>query len=157
MTRSKQILSPLGVICLWLFVAIACTNVPINMEQKEALVKWNVDSLNYIKLNQKLYIYSHSWGIGGAHEQTVISTTPLKVINDDIKKKHLLFYSTALYYKQTTDSLYLYVGLEAMADSLNKLNTKVAILIKPIVNAEEYKYYKLNYKRIGLKALSTSR
>ncbi len=157
MTRSKQILSPLGVIWLWLFVAIACTNTPVNMEQQETRAKWNVDCLNYKELNQKLYIYSHSWGIGGAHEQTVISATPLDVIDDAIKKRNLLFYSTTLYYKQTSDSLYLYVGAEAIPDSLNQLDTKVAILIRPIANADEYKYYRLNYKRIGLKALSTGR
>lgn len=123
-------------------------------EQQITTSKWDVDTIKYDELGESIYIYSNRKEINGDQEQTIISKILSETINETVKSKSMVFNTTTVYYKQVGDSLFLYVGKDAIPNDLNTLNTKVKYILHAISEAKEHEYYSTNYINLGMKKVN---
>lgn len=130
-------------------IIVGCNNSSPTIQNVES-AKWDVKILEYKAVQQRIYIYSHQWGITGNHEQTIISNEPLNVINDSIRGQKLILYSCDVFYKQVPDSLIIYAAASSILDNRSDERSVINIMVNELKNADEMNYYRKNYQALGL-------
>ena len=133
-------------ILYWLFMR-SMKSIDVPMTTNEYVIEFK-------ELQEKVYIRAKAWGIGGNHEEIILSASPIKNEHREyFKDKQYIFFSPELYYKKTgIDTLMLYVDYKS--EIPENLSTQIKIVQVELKDAKEIQGYKVDYKRYGLSKVS---
>lgn len=145
---SVSILVLLLGIAYWLFVkSVGEINMPSTL---------NEDMIDFSELNTTIYIRAKAWGLAGNHEEIILSTSPIDKERPSIKDEDIIFYTTEVYYKkQGVDTLMVYADASSISKLPDNLKTSINIVPVGLKNNSEIQEYKKNYRKYGLKKIST--
>ena len=110
--------------------------------------------IEFNEINEKVHISARAWGIGGNHEEIILSTSPISNEHRAYSKDEcFIFYTSEVYYtKKGADTLLIYVDYKSKAPI--KLSTKIKIEQIELKDNAEMQDFKNNYKNYGLSKAS---
>lgn len=134
-------------IAYWLFVrSVGDVNIPSTM---------NEHTVNFSELGESIYIRAKAWGLGGNHQEIILSTSPIDKERQSIKEKDIIFYSMEIYLKKKgVDTLLVYADASTIGKIPSNLKTSIKIVPIGLKNYDEVKEYERNYKKYDLKKIS---
>lgn len=145
------------VICI--FIGVVYYSYFINLINDTSDITNNESSKDYVvdfnNVDTKIYFRARVWGISGNHEEVCVSTSPLDTTNNYDSKREMIFYTSEIYYKKSTDSLFIYAPSSSIPSGQNNLTlNKIKIIIIELNGYDEVKKYENHYKEYGLSKIS---
>jgi len=130
-----------------LFVrSIGDINVPSTM---------NEETIFFPELSESIYIRAKAWGLGGNHQEIILSTYPIDKKRPSIKGVDMIFYTSEIYLKKKgLDTLVVYADASTIGKMPDSLKTMIDIVPIGLKNNDEVKDYERNYKKYDLKKIS---
>ncbi|MFT3747576.1 MAG: hypothetical protein QM768_04640 [Agriterribacter sp.] len=119
-----------------------------NESSKDYVVDFN-------DVNVKIYFRARVWGISSDHEEVRVSFSPIDIANNYDSKKEIIFYTSEVYYRKSTDSLFIYAPSSSIPNGQNNLTSnKIKIIIIELNGYDDVKKYENHYQEYGLSKIS---
>jgi hypothetical protein len=126
-----------------------------SIENIEIPSTMNEATIFFPELNESIYIRAKAWGLGGNHQEIILSASPIDKERQSVKGKDIIFYTTEIYYKKKgLDTLFIYADASTIGKLPNDIKTSVNIVTVGLKNYVEVKEYEQNYEKYDLKKIS---
>ncbi|CAM1360294.1 conserved hypothetical protein [Tenacibaculum litopenaei] len=122
-------------------------------EEKNSVWKEQVNEVTLNFPNGNLYLYGKAWGLGGNHEEIILSSYKLNNKEDLKKEEVYTFYSSDIYYKKDDNGLIVY-ATESETKEPNQFKSNIKVILKRIKTYDDVKEYSENYEKYGLTKFS---
>lgn len=128
-----------------------------NSSCKEEQSKMGViqHTVNFRNTQSNLYFIARTWGLGGNHEEIILSPTLGKRKADFEIDDVYIFYASEIYYKkdENRNELIIYANKNNSLQP-KKFISEVTVIIKDLKTSDELNSYRKRYMEYGLNKIS---
>lgn len=141
------------VIAFLLLLSVASFWVVFKISQVDMKPLMKTEEVVFDDLGERVYLRARSWGIGGNHNEVVVSTETINPVGRKSEKEsEFIFHTTEVFYKkQGADTLLVYSS--SIGKEPKNYQGRVKIVIKRLETYDENREYEANYEKYGLKRI----